>query len=146
MRKHIRTLLTGLSAACLCVFTAQLSQAQITHRLKADIHHDFMIGNTTLPAGTYVFHILADSENQVMNVKSVNGDLSEDFLVRQADDNTVPNHAELIFDRYGNEEFLNKVFAPGEKIGVAVVEPSREEAKLDHQGQHYIEHTETESY
>ncbi len=146
MREHIRTLLIALSAAGLCVCTAPLSQAQITHAIKADISHDFRIGNTTLPPGTYVFRIMQGSDNEAMTVKSVNGDLAEDFLVRQSDDKTVPNHAELIFQRYGNEEFLHKIYAPGKRIGVAVVEPSREQAKLNHEGQHYVEHTETEGY
>lgn len=143
MRQHLRTLCIGLSAAGLLAFTAPISQAQITHAIKADIHHDFRIGNTVLPPGTYVFRVLDNSDLDAMNVKSVNNDLSEDFLVRQSDDKTVPNHAELIFDRYGNEEFLSKIYAPGKKIGAAVVEPSREEAKLDHAGRHYEEHTET---
>jgi hypothetical protein len=106
MRKHIRTLCIGLSAAGLLALTGSVSQAQITHAIKADIQHDFRIGDTVLPPGTYVFRVLDDSDEQAMNVKSVNNDLSEDFLVRQSDDKKVPDHAELIFDRYGNEEFL----------------------------------------
>lgn len=143
MRKHVRTLGITLSAAGLLAFTAPISQAQITHALEADIHHDFIIGNTVFPPGNYVFRVLDDSDLTAMNVKSVNNDLSEDFLVRQSDDKTTPNHAELIFDRYGNEQFLNKIYAPGKKLGAAVVEPSREEAKLDHIGRHYIEHAES---
>lgn len=143
MRKHIRTLWIGLSAAGLFTLMGTVGQAQITHEIKADIHHDFIVGNTVLPPGTYVFHVLDDSDLTAMNVKSVNNDLSEDFLIRQSDVNSPPNHAELIFDRYGNEQFLCKIYGPGKTIGAAVIEPSREEAKLDHAGHHYVEHTET---
>jgi hypothetical protein len=143
MRRKFRTILVSISAAGLGLLTTQIASAQITHQLKADIHHDFTIGNTTLPPGEYVFRVMQDSDNDVMNVRAANGDLSEDFLIRQADSNTVPNHGELIFDRYGHQEFLAKVFAPGKKLGARVIEPSRKEAMLDHQGHHYVEHTES---
>lgn len=146
MQRYLKTLMLGLSAAGLGVFTAQLSLAQIAQHVKADVTHDFTIANTTLPPGHYMFSIVPKSDNEVMNIKAADGDLSENFLVRRARTSTAPDHAELIFDRYGdNEQFLSKIFVPGSKVGFAVVEPSRREAILDHQGQHYTENTETES-
>lgn len=38
------------------------------------------------------------------------------------DVNTPPNRAGLIFDCYGNDQFLSKIYAPGKAMGAAVIE------------------------
>lgn len=77
-----------------------------------------------------------------MTAISDNGKASAQFLVRQSIDNHRPNHSELVFRRYGNTEFLSKIFEVGSKEGVAVMEPSKQEARLASQGQQVLEHSE----
>jgi len=79
----------------------------------------------------------------MMTITSANGKTSEEVVVRAADDSHTPHHDELIFDRYGKNEFLTHVYQRGEKIGVAVVEPPQEESQL--KGRKPVEHTEEQS-
>jgi hypothetical protein len=132
----------ALSSSLLMMLGAQLSNAQITNQIDAHINHKFVISNTTLPPGHYTFHMLQGSDMSAMVVKSADGNIADEFLVRQADAPSTPKHSELVFNRYGDKEILTKIFEQGRKIGVAVVEPSREELRLQHQGQHAVEHTE----
>jgi hypothetical protein len=124
------------------VFTAPFAHAQIMDQIDADIHHSFIVGNATLPPGHYVFRMLQHTDMQVMTVTSADGNAGAEFLVRTSIDSHTPNHTELIFDRYGNKEFLLHVYEGGNKDGVAVIEPSREESRLLERGQIPVEHTE----
>jgi hypothetical protein len=78
-----------------------------------------------------------------MIVTSVDGKNSDQFLVRQSQAATTPAHTELVFRRYGDKEFLSKVFEAGNKAGVAISEPSKLEKELQAQGRQAMEHTES---
>jgi len=71
-----------------------------------------------------------------------NGTNVAEFLVRQSVDNQTPNHSEIVFRKYGNTEFLSKIFEVGSKDGVAVMEHSKQEAQLINEGQEALEHIE----
>lgn len=116
--------------------------AQITGHIEANIGHSFTVGEATLPPGKYDFKMVPHSDLTVMRVTSPDGNTAAEFLVREAKANDTPEHTRLIFERYGNEEFLSKVFEAGHQLGVAVVEPSREELRLEKRGQHAVEHAE----
>ncbi len=114
--------------------------------IQADIAHSFIVGNTTLPPGKYHFRILQGSDLNAMRVASADGSTSVEFLVRPSIDNHRPTHTELVFIRYGKTEILKAVYVGGSKNGVAVIDPSREEARLQKQGQKPNTHTEQESH
>ena len=116
--------------------------AQITNAIQAHIDHAFVIGNTTLPSGEYTFRMMQNSELSVMTATSENDKTSVEFIVREAINNHTPAHTELTFRKYGNTEFLNKIFESGTKIGVEVTETSREESRLVKEGQQPTLHTE----
>jgi hypothetical protein len=143
--KHAKTLVLFIIGVSLFFVTAPPVQAQITHKVEADIHHQFTVGEATLPPGQYIFRMMPQTDLSIMTVTSADGNTSDEFLVRQATDSHVPHHNELVFNRYGNHEFLTHVYQQGEKIGVAVVEPSREESRLEKQGQTPVEHTEEQN-
>ena len=128
-----------LGAIC----TTHLANAQIINQIDADITHAFVIGNTTLPPGKYTFRMLPDSDLSAMTVTSADGKHSVEFLVRESQANHTPQHSELVFACYGQKEFLTRVLEQGSKIGVAVAELSRQELRLQKQGQHPVEQTES---
>ena len=130
------------AAVAVVMVGANPMNAQIANQIDAHINHKFTIGNVTLPPGQYTFRMLPGSDLTVMTVSSADGNTADEFLVREAALPNTPNHAELFFNRYGNHEFLTKIFEQGSKIGVAVAEPSREELRLQKQGQHATEHGE----
>lgn len=144
--RHLTTSIFSAVAVSLLFLSAPFGRAQIITEVDADIHHSFIVANATLPPGHYIFRMLAGSDQQVMTAMSQDGKEGIEFLVRRSVDSHTPRHTELIFNRYGKKEFLTHIYVIGEKNGVAVVEPSREEMRLKKQGQTPFEHTEEQSH
>ncbi len=110
--------------------------AQITADIDANIPFSFTVGNQTLAAGKYLIHPLdiGELEIQAQNGKAVAIETTE-----QAQANTEPKDTELIFRRYGDHEFLDKVFLAGDPYGVELAR-SKMERRLMAQGQKATEH------
>ena len=143
MQRTIQSVLLAAAIGAIPLVIATTAKAQITNQIDADIPHTFTVGDATLPAGRYALRMVGNSDLQTMTIQSKNGDYGAEFLVRQSDDSHTPRHTELIFNRYGHHEFLEKIYQNGSKIGIAVAEPSHEEARLQKQGQTPVTHTET---
>ena len=140
MRKHLGMI---VATAGLFLLTAGLTlSGQITNQIHANIQHSFMVGDKLLPAGQYTFRMEGDSDQQVMTARNSKGDIVCQFGVRQSVDNHTPRHSELIFNKYGNTEFLSKVYEGGTKEGAALTQISSQEQQFMKQGQHAMEHTE----
>ena len=134
-------------ALLILVFAAQPSRANITElgELRVDITHPFIIGNTTLPAGHYDFHMLQGADQRVMIATNSNGDTSIEVLVRRSKDSHIPQHTEFVVDRYGKKEILKEIYQANSQNGVALIESSRIEQRLQKQGQKADRHTEGET-
>lgn len=122
--------------------TAPFLCAQISNPIEAQIDHKFTIANTTLPPGRYIFRMVSGTDLSAMTASTADGSNEVEFLVRQSQADHTPKHSELFFNRYGNHEFLTKIYEQGSQMGVAVAEPSRIESRLLKQGQHGVEHRE----
>ncbi len=142
MKSHLRTLAPVLVSLFLITAGAAWLNAQITNAIRAHIDHSFVIGNTTLPPGDYTFRVRQDSDLSVMTASSEDNKTVVDFIVGETIDDHTPNHSVLVFRRFGNTEFLNKVYEAGSKVGVQVRETSRQEARFVSQGQQAMEHSE----
>jgi hypothetical protein len=137
MQNYLRILTPVLA----CAFFAGAAHAQVTDQIRADIGHNFMIGDKTFPPGKYIFRILPDSELALMSVTSADNKIHLQFSVRQTKSNHVPAHSELVFHRYGDTEVLAKIFEKGESYGSEVSMNNKQEARLA-QGGKPVEHTE----
>jgi hypothetical protein len=133
MRPFFTFAMTVLSLPLLIV-AVPVARAQLTGKVYADISHPFIVVNTTLPPGKYVFQMIQGSDLGAMKVTSANGATSVEFLVRQAIDNHIPKRTDLFFNRYGKTEILKSIYFAGNKYGEALVDPSREEARLQKEG------------
>ncbi len=145
MRRVSIFVLSGISLFLL-ILAAPTVQAQITGAIETNINHPFVVGDTTLPPGRYIFRMVSDTNLHAMTVTNAATDTSVEFLVREALNSHTPSHSELVFNRYGDKQFLTKIFEVGTKAGVAVDESSREEARLQKQGQHPVEHSEEQEH
>lgn len=141
MISRLKTLMPAVSILFLTAGASELN-AQIMDPIQAHVDHNFIIGDTTLPPGDYTFRIMQDSELTVMTATSANGKTSVDSIVRESVADHTPLHSELVFRKYGNTEFLSKLFEKGSKIGVAVAEADRKEARVAKHGLHGMEHSE----
>ena len=93
----------------------QLLNAQITNQIRAHIEHSFVIGSKTLPPGEYTFSMVGGSDLTQMKVSNQDGTAEALFAVRESIDDHRPKHSELLFRKYGNTEFLSKVYEVGSK-------------------------------
>lgn len=145
MRSIASLALTALGISFTFLLTP-FTHAQIVGQFEADIHHEFTVGEATLPPGKYIFRTTAHTSSDLMTVTSQDGKTSDEFVVRRSVDSHVPHHDELIFDRYGQQEFLTHIYEHGEKVGATIIEPSREEARMQKQGSKPVEHTEEQTH
>jgi len=142
MRSPLKRLAPVLAGSFFFMAGALGLNAQITNAIQARINHSFMIGDKSLPPGQYTFRMENGSDLLVMDVQNQNGDNVAQFMVRQSIDNRRPRHSEVVFRKYGNTEFLSKIYEHGSKSGVAVTQTGKEEARLVNEGQHPVEHAE----
>jgi len=143
MKRHIKTLAPVL-ITFFAVAGVQILNAQIINAIQAHVEHSFVIGDKTLPAGDYTFRMTTDPDQSLMIATNQNGTNVAQFLVRQSIDGHKPSHSELVFHKYGNIEFLSRIFEAGSKNGAAVTETGKQEARLMDQGQQAVEHSEVQ--
>ena len=117
-----------LSVFALTIFAGKV-HAQIVGDLDVDIPFQFHAGNTKLPAGKYRIHVQDDSDLTVMEITSVDGSSFALFQVQESDANAAPAKSELIFNKYGDDYFLSKLYDEGNPSGSKVIE-SRYEKQI----------------
>jgi hypothetical protein len=120
MRRPLMSLFVLLGLV-LAVGTGK-AQAQIIGEMEADIPFQFHVGDTRLPAGKYLIKALGDSDLTVMEITSADGRTSALFEVHGTQADTRPTKTELVFDKYGDQYFLSKLFYEGAKQGSQVPE------------------------
>lgn len=116
------------------------AHAQITTNLKFTINHPWTVMNKTMPAGTYSFEMSRGTQQQQMIATNTHTGEKAVFMAEQDTSNKPPRRSELVFDRIGNQEFLSRIYQSGARYGVAI-QPSKEEARLEKEGQHPAEDT-----
>ncbi len=141
MREYVKKF-APVMLGCSLIAGAGCLDAQISDTIRAHLNHSFLIGDKTLPPGDYTLRMSHDPADGVMIIQNKSGDNVAEFTVRQSVDSRTPKHTELMFRKYGNAEFLSKVYEGGSKNGVAVTEDSKEEKKLLASGQRGTEHAE----
>ena len=117
-----------LPVFALTIFAGKAS-AQIVGDLDADIPFQFHVGNKELPAGKYRIHVQDDSDLTVMEITSVDGSTSALFQVEDSDAKSAPAQSELIFNKYGDNYFLSRLYDAGNPSGSQLAE-SRYEKQL----------------
>jgi hypothetical protein len=85
----------------------------------------FSVDNVKLPPGDYQVHPLSDLQNDVVEIRAVDGRHALLVLTAGAPPEPRGARAELVFDRYGTERFLRAVELP-EQPG-ASLPPTRSE-------------------
>ena len=132
-----------LSLFCALVFALTIipskAKAQVLNDFEVKVPFQFHVGNTKLPAGQYLIHVLDDSDLSVMEIMSADGTISALFQVQETEAKSTPAKNELVFNKYGNRYFLNKLFEEGNASGSQVVE-SRYEKTVNHQAVEAQEH------
>jgi hypothetical protein len=117
-----------LPVFALTIFAGKAS-AQIDGDLDADIPFQFHVGPKELPAGRYRVHVLDEGTQRIMEITSADGSTSALFQVQESDAKSAPAQSELIFNKYGDDYFLSKLYDEGDPSGSELIE-SRYEKQI----------------
>ncbi|HYL39612.1 MAG TPA: hypothetical protein VEV17_27085 [Bryobacteraceae bacterium] len=115
MKKHL------LRISMLAALAAGVSQAQ-SAQLTADVPFQFMLGNQTLPAGTY--QVDQSASSHVVTVHSAGGQA----VVIGINTTSVCDQkvSQLVFHRYGNRYFLAQIWTRDSASGWQIARTSLE--------------------
>ena len=102
------------------------ARAEILGSLEADIPFQFYVEHAKLPAGKYTIRVVDNADLRVMEISSADGSTSALFQVRDAQANSTPPKAELIFNKYGDHYFLERLFDGSDPDGSAVMKTGYE--------------------
>jgi hypothetical protein len=101
--------------------------AQIDNGMDFTTSFPFYVGDTRLPAGQYKVS-QPDADDDLLLVESINGAHSVfvEFLPTQS---AQPHgHSDITFRKYGNTNYLNRVWIEGQNYGIKVA-PAKVETK-----------------
>lgn len=113
--------------------------AQIDTGMDFTTSFPFYVANTRMPAGTY---------------KITQSDASEELLLVQSEDGKhsgfvdfIPTHSaqrhpqsDVTFHKYGNNEYLNRIWVEGQKYGMKV-NPTEAEKKAAAANTNFVDHS-----
>ena len=108
----------SLSVCVLSLLLAATGYAQLSGApIRINIPFDFNIRGKTLPAGHYEIQRINDEVDslEISNVRKNHEHAM--FETDQEVARKTPNHAELVFHRYGDKYFLSEIWTPGTVTG-----------------------------
>jgi hypothetical protein len=139
--RQLLSLFAGLVLAL--TIGASKAKAQIVGDMVANVPFEFHAGNAEFPAGEYRIHSVDDSGLSVMQISTMDGSRSALFQVQESDASATPTKSELIFNKYGDQYFLTKLYDQGERIGSEVLK-SRTELRVSKNVAQAQEHVPTQ--
>ena len=117
-----------LSMAVTCLVSAIPASAQIINGLDFTTSFPFYVGNAQMPAGSYKV-TQSDMDDSILLIQSADGSHAAliEFIPTHSD--TYHANSDVTFHKYGNTEYLNRLWVEGQKYGMKV-EPTKAEGKL----------------
>lgn len=124
MQRVFSVVALGLGLAAL---SSHPALAMAPETLVVHIPFAFSVSDETLPPGDYRLHPLSDADRHVLEVRSADGRHAAVVFSEDAPAASRTAKPELVFDRYGQMEFLHAIQLP-EATG-AILKPSRSEVQ-----------------
>lgn len=112
-----------LFATALALLVTTAASAQ-TIRVKANIPFAFIVNHATLPAGDYSVESV-DLDSKVLAIGEVNGKKSL-VMSNSCEKLETSKQTSLVFHRYGNRYFLNRIWVQGNNAGHEIPTSPRE--------------------
>ena len=117
-----------LRVAVACLVTAIPASAQILNGLDFTTSFPFYVGNARMPAGSYQV-TQSDIDGTILFIQNEDGSHSAFIDFVPTESATDHAHSDVTFRRYGNTDFLNRLWVGGQEYGMKV-EPTKAESKL----------------
>jgi hypothetical protein len=100
--------------------------AQVGNGVKFTAPFPFYVGDTQLPSGSYSLTQPEDLNFQVAIIKSADGSHSAIIDVNHTDSLETPSQSKVIFEKYGDHLYFNRVIVEGEDTGMAALSTKAE--------------------
>jgi len=107
MKKSIIRALAVLSL--MASFSVMAVYAQFPDRINFVAPFSFTVGGKTLPAGKYSIQRLRDDNADILLIRSADNRGVVNFRVTKKQYNNEPDTCKLIFNRYGDTNFLKQI-------------------------------------
>jgi len=127
--KGMKELLLVSLAVCLVAGTG-FSQAPMRDILTADIPFAFMVENTTLPAGQYELTQTV-AQPYTWYISNAKGDVKIVFYTEPAEMVNRPGTFQLVFDAYGDQYFLSRIWLEDNTDGFYVAKTGMEREMMN---------------
>jgi hypothetical protein len=131
----MKTLIGKLVVFGLGVLTIGVSagRAQIMNQLDFKMSQPFTVGNTTLPAGSYIIRPVQGTDQMVIEISAASGKPSVWADVNSAQPDGAQGGTHLFFNKYNNVLALSQVFPGGGNTGYQLVQghPEKLAAKTE---------------
>jgi hypothetical protein len=114
----------------IALFSAIPLAAQITNSVKFTTPFTFYVGDTRMPGGSYVLTQPEDLNNAIVVVKSADGRRSAFIGVTPTQSLEPPRQSRIIFEKYGDTLYFNRVLLDGDTYGI-VADSTKAEKKAE---------------
>jgi hypothetical protein len=98
--------------------------AEMQPRMSANIPFEFHVGNSMLPAGEYT--VYAEPGSGLVRLRSADSKSSVTILANAVQTLSTPRESKLIFNRYGDNYFLFRIWRSGSDTGNEMRKSRRE--------------------
>jgi hypothetical protein len=118
----------AVTMAILGMLSAMPLVAQIDHGVDFTTSFPFYAGNTKMPAGSYRITQSETEASELLLVESKDGKDAAyiDFVPTQSAEPHA--HTDVTFHKYGDTEYLNRIWVEGQQFGMKV-DPTKAELK-----------------
>jgi hypothetical protein len=118
---------TVLYMAVACLVSAIPASAQILNGLDFTTSFPFYVGNARMPAGSYKV-TQSGMDNTILLIQSDNDNGSHSAFIDFIPTESTTDHAnsDVTFRKYGNTDFLNRLWVGGQEYGMKVEETKAE--------------------
>jgi hypothetical protein len=100
--------------------------AQVGNGVKFTAPFPFYVGDTQLPSGSYSLTQPEDLNFQVAIIRSADGSHSAIIDVNHTDSLETPSQSKVIFEKYGDHLYFNRVIVEGEDNGMVALRTKAE--------------------
>ena len=132
MKKRVLTVLT-MSSLLVTLAVVPVFGYGFDHRMRANVPFDFIVGDKTLPAGTYT--IAKPTLSGTLRIENVDSGESTVVMSTVVEGSRPNDETKFVFTRYADQYFLDQVWVVGDVSGDKLVKSraERQLAKLAHE-------------
>jgi hypothetical protein len=112
----------------IALYSAMPLAAQVAYGVKFTTPFPFYVGNTQMPSGSYLLTQPDDLTKAIAVVTSADGLHSTFIGVTPTQSLNPPRQSKIIFEKYGNTLYFNRVLLQGDTYGI-VADSTKSETK-----------------